>query len=231
MAKTSEITNTTSDFTWFLSGIGEYLFSKEADKFAHLLRIVPKGRILQLAGPPLINSFSKYNYVLYDNKLNFSTLGYNICGDFNMLSLVSDSFEVIVSYHVHEVFYDMRSLLEECYRVLKNEGLFVMFGFNPNSLWGVQRLLGFKKIVPWCNKFYGANVMIKSTIDCEFTLISKESGCYCLYSESPFIFNNLHVKIANFGAFYMLVFKKRSSTGTLNTEKNNFFHAVPSAVV
>lgn len=206
-------------FSWFLSGVGEYVYYKESKLLADLLQVTPAGRVLQLGGPPLIRTFSKFNFVRYDNDLSFQSLGYDVCGDFDNLALVPESFNVVISYHLHELYPNFEDIFAESHKVLQNEGLLVVFGFNPESLWGMQRLLGVGDVVSWCDKFYDSKKISAVLRELDFTPVAKKSDGYGFYSNSKIIYNNFDflskLNIKNFGAFYMLIFKKRSSTLTL----------------
>ena len=201
---------------------------------ADLLQVMPAGNVLQLGGPPLIRTFSKFNFVHYDNEVNFPSLGYDVCGDFDNLALVPESFDIVVSYHLHELYPDFEAIFAESRKVLKNEGLLVVFGFNPASLWGVQRLLGVGDVVSWCDKFYNSKNISAVLRDLDFTYVTKESDGYGFYSSSKLIYNNFDflkkLDIKNFGAFYMLVFKKRSATLTLMPASDAGFIKKPRVI-
>lgn len=218
-------------FSWFLSGVGEYIYNKESKLLLDLLQVMPAGKILQLGGPPLIRTFSKFHFVHYDNEVNFQSLGHNVCGDFDNLSLVPESFDIVVSYHLHEICPNFEDAFAESYNALQDEGLLVVFGFNPASLWGMQRLLGIGDVVGWCDKFYNSKKISAILRELNFTPISKSSDGYGLYSSNKIIYNNFDflkkMNIKNFGAFYMLIFKKRSSTLTLMPIIDPSFIQVP----
>lgn len=214
-------------FSWFLSGVGEYIYHKESGLLSDLLQVMPRGDVLQLGGPPLVRTFTKFNFVHYDKEMNFPSLGYDVCGDFDNLALVPESFDIVVSYHLHEIYPDFEAIFAESHKVLKNEGLLVVFGFNPASLWGMQRLLGVGNVVNWCDKFYNSKKISAVLRELGFTYVTKNSGGYGFYSSSKLIYNNFDflekLEIKNFGAFYMLIFKKRSSTLTLMPITNTGF--------
>ena len=152
-------------FNWFLSGIGAQLYAREMSALNVVLEQSHEGRVLQLSGPPLIRSFSKFHYIHYDDGLNFPSVGHNVCGQFDKIGILGECIDLVVVPHLHELLPNFVATIPEIYRVLNNEGSVVVFGFNPFSIWGSQRILGLGDVVPWCHKFYNANTVIKKLIN------------------------------------------------------------------
>ncbi|MFZ9406813.1 MAG: class I SAM-dependent methyltransferase [Burkholderiaceae bacterium] len=73
--------------------------------------------------------------------------------DFLSLPFADDSLDLVVAPHAFEHSADPRQVLREIHRVLRPEGRLVMSGFNPVSLWGAQRMLGWRDLQetdgPW----------------------------------------------------------------------------------
>ncbi|MBT4804178.1 MAG: hypothetical protein HON78_04180 [Legionellales bacterium] len=216
-------------FNWFLSGIGAELYARETSELSVMLERFSEGRVLQLSGPPLIKSFSKFHYIHYDQDLNFPCVGHNVCGQFDKIGILGECVDLVVVPHLHELLPDFVTTIPEIHRVLNNEGSVVVFGFNPYSIWGSQRVLGIGDVVPWCDKFYNANAVIKRFEDADFSFLGRKNIFTSFYSQRAIIYNKLNVfdklGCSAFGAAYMLVFKKRTSTMTLNTERNFSFKA------
>ena len=205
---------------WFLSGIGAQLYVREREQFASLLGHHRQSTVLQLGAPPMIQSFSHCRYLHYDQDLHFPSVGYNVCGDFDRLAVLTEIMDFVVVPHLHEYISHFPAVIPEIHRVLVPEGRVVVFGFNPWSPWGVQRILGQRNVVPWCKTFYNANAVIKRFEDHDFMLFEQHrlfpavrSACYPLLEQ---------VGCQAFGVVYMLVFGKRTATMTLNTERAQF---------
>lgn len=203
---------------WFLSGVGAKLYAREREQFATVYQSNRQSTVLQLGAPPMIQSFSHCRYLHYDTDLYFSSVGYNVCGDFDRLAILSEIMDIVVIPHLHEYIADFPSVIPEIYRVLVPEGRVVIFGFNPWSIWGVQRVLGQRNIVPWCKTFYNANTVIKRFEDHDFVLLEQHRLFPAIYGECCQILDRFGCHAL--GVVYMLVLGKRSATMTLNTERS-----------
>ena len=95
-------------------------------------------RLLQLGAPPLITYHPKFHYVHLDNENNFATLGHNVVSSFTEIGLTSGCADLIVIPHLQELHSNFKEVLTEVFRVLSDDGVVVIFGFNPVSLWGVH---------------------------------------------------------------------------------------------
>jgi SAM-dependent methyltransferase len=70
------------------------------------------------------------------------------------LPVFSDSIDSLILYHALEFSSDPHQVLREAERVLVPEGHIVILGFNPQSLWGLTKILKFRsKDAPWCGRF------------------------------------------------------------------------------
>lgn len=63
------------------------------------------------------------------------------------------SVDLVLLPHTLDFSGDPHQVLRETYRVLVPEGHAVILGFNPVSLWGIQRLLARGRGVPWSAQF------------------------------------------------------------------------------
>lgn len=81
--------------------------------------------------------------------------GCSIRSDLTQLPIASSSLDLIVLPHVLEFCPDPHQVLREAERVLVPEGQIVIAGFNPLSLWGLTRLAGARRELPWTGEFIG----------------------------------------------------------------------------
>ena len=213
--------------SWFLRGIGAQVLEKEVASLHTTLDSCHITRLLQLGGPPLITYHSKFHYVHLDNANNFATLGHNVISSFTEIGLASGCADLVVIPHLQELHPDFKQVLAEVFRILSDDGIVVVFGFNPVSIWGVQRVLGLGTVVPWCNRFFSAATVIKDFVDTDFTYIGKKSFFPGINSDYPIIYslNSIFERfnLDSGGAIYKLTFQKRVSTMTLNTERSIYF--------
>lgn len=63
------------------------------------------------------------------------------------------SLDLVVMPHVLEFAAQKHQVLREVERVLIPEGHLIISGFNPYSLWGLQRKWGKQQGYPWCGEF------------------------------------------------------------------------------
>ena len=77
----------------------------------------------------------------------------HIEGDLHELPILTGSIDLVVLPHTLEFIDHPRHLLAEACRVIKPEGLIVISGFNPYSMWGIRKMLTKNKIAPWSGNF------------------------------------------------------------------------------
>lgn len=95
------------------------------------------------------------------------------------LPFASASLDLVVLPHVLEFTSHPHQVLREVERVLVPEGVVLIAGFNPFSLWGVRRLMSRRRgEVPWCGHFFSArrlrDWLMLLSLECDDTLY----GCY-----------------------------------------------------
>jgi SAM-dependent methyltransferase len=69
------------------------------------------------------------------------------------LPFASDGIDLLVMPHLLEFSETPHQILREAERVLMPEGSLLISGFNPLSVWGLNRIWANKKNYPWCGKF------------------------------------------------------------------------------
>jgi 2-polyprenyl-3-methyl-5-hydroxy-6-metoxy-1,4-benzoquinol methylase len=92
----------------------------------------------------VIYGVDRLNWLMAENKpkINFSKVDFN-CQE---LSYDSGTFDIVFSFDVIEHLPDAGFMLKEIYRVLKNDGIFVVSTPNRNRLFGFfLQLLGLRK--------------------------------------------------------------------------------------
>lgn len=90
------------------------------------------------------------------------------------LPIVPGSIDLVIIPHTLEFLDNPRQLLAEACRIIKPQGLMVLFGFNPMSLWGLKKWWAKSKKVPWSGSFTPAN-KIKSWLKlADFEIIRQD---------------------------------------------------------
>jgi len=75
-------------------------------------------------------------------------------GDFHDLPILTGSMDLVLLPHTLEFIEHPRQLLSEACRIIKPEGLIIICGFNPYSLWGRKAVWAKHKIVPSAEHFF-----------------------------------------------------------------------------
>lgn len=68
---------------------------------------------------------------------------------FQELPFLTASVDLVILPHTHEFIDSPRQLITESCRIVKPEGLILIIGFNPYSLWRLERLMYQSKKMPW----------------------------------------------------------------------------------
>jgi SAM-dependent methyltransferase len=105
------------------------------------------------------------------------------------LPLASQSIDLLVLPHVLEFSTFPHAILREAERVLMPEGSIVISGFNPLSMWGAARALGWqRRQYPQCGKFIGLLRLKDWLALLGFELTGGRFGCYAPpFSQSRWI--------------------------------------------
>lgn len=74
--------------------------------------------------------------------------------DFHELPITTGSIDLVVLPHTLEFIDNPRQLLLEACRIIKPEGLIVICGFNPYSMWGIKKIFPSHKKTPWLGNFH-----------------------------------------------------------------------------
>ncbi len=99
--------------------------------------------------------------------------------DFRQIPFAAHSIDLIVMPHVIEFHDDPHQILREVERVLIPEGMLVVSGFNPISVWGLrQRVAGRRVQFPW-NGIYLSALRLKDWLQLlGFEVDRATFGCY-----------------------------------------------------
>lgn len=76
--------------------------------------------------------------------------------ELSLLPLPTESIDIVVLQHTLELTEEPHQLLREVERILKPGGRLLVFGFNPQSSWGMRRLVSTRldSVVPWQFKYF-----------------------------------------------------------------------------
>ena len=131
---------------WLQTPSGQYLLRWEQARVDQAVADVFGFHALQLGLPELDT--------LHANRMPYRWLGCDRCPEnallhrdtfltnYEALPFADASLDLLVLPHTLELSFDPHATLREVARVLVPEGRVVIMGFNPNSLWGVQKNAG-----------------------------------------------------------------------------------------
>ena len=181
--------------------------------------------VLQVGGTPgfplIADSIAPMRFhVVFGGDLPASPHCPLILAEDHLLPFPSDSVDILVLQHSLDVSSHPHQVLREVERVLRPGGRLLLFGFNPNSSWGIRRLIGswFDANIPWRARF-----MRHSQIEdwCHLLNLSPELTRYAVYSlpvvkkKIRAMFKTIEFGIAkrewHIGAVYCLRAKKERS--------------------
>jgi SAM-dependent methyltransferase len=160
---------------WMESPQGRYVLAWELQRHDVLVADIFGFNALQLGLPGV-------DY-LRANRMPYRVVGaadgaVGLQTDLHHLPIASSSVDLVILAHVLEFDPNPHQILREVERVLVPEGSVIVTGFNPFSLWGLQRRLLCREIPPW----RGGYISIPRLKDW-FALLGIESragafGCY-----------------------------------------------------
>jgi len=135
---------------WFASEQGGYVLRREQDYFDHTVSDIFGFNAMQMGLPE--HDFLRSSRI----PLRF-TAGRDAGNSVRMccdeVPFDCDSLDLVLLPHVLEFANNPHQILREAERMLRPEGSLIISGFNPYSLWGIQRTLRKKQGYPWCGHF------------------------------------------------------------------------------
>ena len=166
---------------WYQYPPGSLVLTWESEEATRFLKTI-RGRYLVQMGGETALVHSAGSPTLYHIQLT-SELTDNLLSiqiDWQELPLLSESVDVFVLVHVLEFIDHPVKLIQEIFRVLKPEGKLFIFGFNPWSLWGLEKLFSFKRKAPWNGKFWALEQVEGWLINFKYSISFSKTFCYGL---------------------------------------------------
>jgi SAM-dependent methyltransferase len=161
---------------WFDTPKGRYVLAWEQAQFDSAVEDVFGFNAVQI-GLPALDFLRESRIPLKMHVGNEPAC--TLAADAESLPLASQSTDLVVLPHVLEFSRQPHQILREAERVLMPEGSIVISGFNPLSLWGAKRALGWgREDTPWCGRFIGL-LRLKDWLSLlGFELNGGRFGCY-----------------------------------------------------
>lgn len=126
--------------------------------------------------------------------------------------ILTGSVDLVLMPHTLEFVENPRRLLTEACRIVKPEGLIIMLGFNPASMWGCKKAISKRKASPWAGNLISAH-KIKSWLGLsDFAIEQQETFLYRppfknnkIFKKAQFVENIGKLLYPAFGGVYMIV--------------------------
>ena len=210
---------------WYLTNLGVAFAEEECQQLLDMLETRFGYHLLQLGHlfePQYFSSSSIRHKVVMDEAAEPGERGVSLLGDFCALPISTDSVDVVILPHTLETSRDPHQVLREVDRILVPEGIVIVLGFNPWSLWGARRLLSRRSgKAPWCANFFSP-FRVKDWVSLlGFDVLNVQPHFYRLPIGRKSMLGKLDVLMRlaarlwpAFGAGYVLVARKRVSTLT-----------------
>jgi SAM-dependent methyltransferase len=161
---------------WYETPKGSYVLSWERGQFDAAVEDVFGFNAVQVGLPGI--DFLRESRIPLKVKAGLER-GCGLRSDPVQLSLASQSIDLLVLPHVLEFCANPHAILREAERVLMPEGSVVISGFNPLSLWGAARALGWeRKRYPGCGRYIGLLRLKDWLALLGFELNGGRFGCY-----------------------------------------------------
>ena len=161
---------------WFGSPKGAYVLAWEQGQYDSAVEDVFGFNALQVGLPEI--DFLRANRMPHRLRAG-PVAGCDVRAEPNFLPFASQSLDLVVLPHVLEFSEHPHDILREAERVLMPEGQIVISGFNPMSLWGLERTVRRRRPqYPWCGDFIGLLRLRDWLKLLGFELNGGKFGCY-----------------------------------------------------
>ncbi len=132
--------------------------------------------------------------------------------DFHDLPIATGSIDIVLLPHSLEFTDKPRKLLADACRIVKPEGLIVIYGFNPYSIWGLKKAFAKPQSIPWSANFLHAH-KVKSWLHLSDFALEQEKAMMFLppinyenfYQKFHFIETTARKYLPFLGGVYILV--------------------------
>jgi len=210
---------------WFETPIGAVYRHAEAALLSNKLSGNFRAEVLQLDFVGWEDEFHQAmrfsHYTILDTQTSGNTKYTRVLAESEYLPIDTHSIDIVIMPHTLEFEENPHRVLREANRVLKPEGIILLTGFNPWSIWHLPRFLPkAKNKLPWNGCFISRYRVVDWLKLLNFQ-IEESQGC-CLF---PLLINKKHEQwkkiigtvaawLPFLPAAYFVMAVKRVSTGT-----------------
>lgn len=204
--------STTMTDNWITSPLGEYIMQAERPLFDEAVSAVFGFNAAQMG---MLESNLLEN-VRMPRKLRLSSEAGDVRCESTHLPFANTSLDLLLMPHGLDFSANPQQTLREAERVLLPEGHIMLTGFNPLSVWGINRLLQSPENAPWDGSFFTL-MRVKDWLSLlGFDIVSVKMCCFsppCSKAQWLARFQFLDRTIGNkssmMGGVYFIVAKKK----------------------
>ncbi|OGT44492.1 MAG: hypothetical protein A3F42_01580 [Gammaproteobacteria bacterium RIFCSPHIGHO2_12_FULL_37_34] len=160
------------------------LLSKCLGKHALTIGVPHQAALLKTTKIPCQSLISPL--VMHENSFDY------IEGDFHDLPIATGSIDLVLLPHTLEFTDKPRKLLSDACRIVKPEGLIIIYGFNPYSTWGIRRALTKNNRAPWSANFIHLYKIKNWLRLADFALEQEKSMMFLPPLNYEFIYRKFH---------------------------------------
>ncbi|PXX91933.1 SAM-dependent methyltransferase [Marinobacter vulgaris] len=205
--------------SWFKTPLGQSLLADQKACVEHHARKLSGARQLQVG---LSQQFPLASATDFAQRIRTTPTwdsaipeGVAVC-DADELPFPGDSMDLVILHHTADFSPHPHQALREASRVLKGEGVMLLIGFNPFSLWGLRKLFSRHQGGPWGGRFMMRRRMEDWLRLLDFTVESADSSFFRMPLQRAVLNErkSLMEKVCGnrflpVGAYYCILAKKR----------------------
>ena len=175
--------------------LGERLLRAEQESFTSLLQ-QHFGKHAVLVGVPHQHALLSATEIACHTLVTPLIVREQACSviesDLHELPIFSGSVDLVVLPHTLEFIDNPRQLLTEACRIIKPEGLIVISGFNPYSMWGIRKLFSKENGMPWSGNFIQSGKIKNWLKLADFAMESQQSALFAPPVAKSGVYNKFH---------------------------------------
>ncbi|NMT63705.1 class I SAM-dependent methyltransferase [Marinobacter orientalis] len=209
--------------SWFRTPLGQALFADQRACVEHHASKLSGARQLQVGLShrfPLATATDFAQRILTTPTWNPEIPdGVAVC-DADELPFPGDSIDLVILHHTADFSPHPHQALREASRVLRGEGVVLLLGFNPFSLWGLRKLISRHNGGPWGGRFMFKRRMEDWLRLLDFTVESTGSSFFQVPLQGAVLNDRAGMmerlcgnRLLPVGAYYCILAKKRVYSG------------------
>ena len=150
--------------------------------------------------------------MVYATHANLASFPSDVLVDYNVLPFPTNTFDLVVCPHIHELPVDQSLLFQEFQRVLVPEGLLVVLGLNPSGVLQIRNYAGMGCTYAWAKQTSYPKPLIDQLSARSFEFVYNQYGMHKTGLDYTFSSSLCAKWLPSTGGVYKLVFRYREKT-------------------